>query len=69
LLLKQAKIGFFTFYIIPLAKKLKDCGVCGVSSDDFLNYAKKNLKKNTRKLASNLHPQMEVERNRSISIA
>lgn len=29
----QGEIGFFDFYIIPLAKKLKDCGVFGVSSD------------------------------------
>jgi len=34
--------GFFDFYIIPLAKKLKDCGVFGVSSDEYLNYARKN---------------------------
>jgi class 3 adenylate cyclase len=38
----QGEIGFFDFYIIPLAKKLKDCGVFGVSSDEFLNYALKN---------------------------
>lgn len=30
------------FYIIPLAKKLKECGVFGVSSDEYLNYALKN---------------------------
>jgi hypothetical protein len=35
-------MGFFDFYIIPLAKKLKDCGVFGVSSDEYLNYALKN---------------------------
>jgi hypothetical protein len=35
-------MGFFDFYIIPLAKKLKDCGVFGVSSDEYLNYAQKN---------------------------
>ena len=34
--------GFFDFYIIPLTQKLKDCGVFGVSSDEFLGYAKKN---------------------------
>ena len=28
--------------IIPLANKLKDCGVFGVSSDEYLNYAEKN---------------------------
>ena len=30
------------FYIIPLAKKLKECGVFGVSSDEYLNYALQN---------------------------
>ncbi|CAB9508033.1 Receptor-type guanylate cyclase gcy [Seminavis robusta] len=39
----KGEIGFFTFYIIPLAKKLKECGVFGVSSDEYLNYATKNL--------------------------
>jgi len=38
----QGEIGFFDFYIIPLAKKLKNCGVFGVSSDEYLNYAQKN---------------------------
>ena len=38
----KGEIGFFDFYIIPLAKKLKDCGVFGVSSDEYLNYATKN---------------------------
>jgi hypothetical protein len=33
---------FFDFYIIPLAKKLKECGVFGVSSDEYLSYAMKN---------------------------
>ena len=28
--------------IIPLAKKLRDCGVFGVSSDEYLTYAMKN---------------------------
>jgi 3'5'-cyclic nucleotide phosphodiesterase len=38
----QSEIGFFDNYIIPLAKKLKDCGVFGVSSDEYLNYAIQN---------------------------
>jgi hypothetical protein len=38
----KGEMGFFDFYIIPLAKKLKDCGVFGVSSDEYLNYAVKN---------------------------
>ena len=38
----EGEIGFFDYYIIPLAKKLKECGVFGVSSDEYLNYAMKN---------------------------
>ena len=38
----KGEMGFFDFYIIPLAKKLKECGVFGVSSDEYLNYAQKN---------------------------
>lgn len=38
----QGEIGFFDNYIIPLAKKLKECGVFGVSSDEYLNYAMEN---------------------------
>ena len=38
----KGEIGFFDFYIIPLAKKLQSCGVFGVSSDEYLNYAQSN---------------------------
>jgi len=38
----KGEIGFFDFYIIPLAKKLKDCGVFGKSSDEYLTYATQN---------------------------
>ena len=38
----KGELGFFDHYIIPLAKKLKNCGVFGVSSDEYLNYALKN---------------------------
>mmetsp|Transcript_21372 Transcript_21372/g.50809 ORF Transcript_21372/g.50809 Transcript_21372/m.50809 type:complete len:1202 (-) Transcript_21372:132-3737(-) len=38
----KGEIGFFDFYIIPLAKKLKNCGVFGVSSDEYLQYAISN---------------------------
>ena len=41
----QGEIGFFDFYVIPLAKKLESCGVFGVSSDEYLNYAKTNREK------------------------
>ena len=40
----QGEMGFYDFYIIPLAKKLKDCGVFGVSSAEYLNYAIRNRK-------------------------
>ncbi|CAJ1964564.1 unnamed protein product [Cylindrotheca closterium] len=38
----KGEIGFFDFYIIPLAKKLDECGVFGVSSHEYLNYAEQN---------------------------
>lgn len=38
----QGEIGFFDFYIIPLSKKLRDCGVFGQTSDENLNYAESN---------------------------
>jgi hypothetical protein len=40
----QGEIGFFDYYIIPLAKKLHECQVFGVSSDEFLSYATTNRK-------------------------
>ena len=38
----KGELGFFDNCIIPLARKLKDCGVFGVSSDECLNYALQN---------------------------
>jgi hypothetical protein len=38
----KGELGFFDNYIIPLAKKLEDCNVFGVSSDECLNYALQN---------------------------
>ncbi|CAB9515699.1 Receptor-type guanylate cyclase gcy [Seminavis robusta] len=38
----QGELGFFDNYIIPLARKLKECGVFGVSSDECLTYALQN---------------------------
>jgi len=40
----KGEIGFFDFYIIPLARKLKECGVFGISSDEYLTYAMANRK-------------------------
>eukprot|EP00980_Cylindrotheca_fusiformis_P017960 scaffold5706_cov151-Cylindrotheca_fusiformis.AAC.6 len=38
----KGEIGFFDFYVIPLARKLQSCGVFGVSSEEYLNYAVAN---------------------------
>lgn len=38
----QGELGFFDNYVIPLAKKLDQCGVFGVSSDEYLHYAVQN---------------------------
>jgi hypothetical protein len=38
----EGELAFFDSYILPLARKLRDCGVFGVSSDEYLNYAVSN---------------------------
>jgi 3'5'-cyclic nucleotide phosphodiesterase len=38
----HGELAFFDNYIIPLANKLKDCCVFGVSSYEYLNYAQRN---------------------------
>jgi hypothetical protein len=38
------EIWFFDNYVIPLARKVEECGVFGVSSDECLNYAVPNRK-------------------------
>lgn len=38
----KGEMGFFDFYIIPLAKKLFECKVFGESSHIFLDYAMQN---------------------------
>ena len=40
----EGEMKFFDGYIIPLAKKLKECGVFGVASEECLNYAEDNRK-------------------------
>jgi hypothetical protein len=35
----KGELWFYDNYIIPLARKLKECGVFGVSSDEYLHYA------------------------------
>jgi 3'5'-cyclic nucleotide phosphodiesterase len=38
----EGELWFFDNYIIPLAQKLRECQVFGVSCDEFLDYAKDN---------------------------
>ena len=38
----KGELWFYDNYVIPLAKKLKECGVFGVSSAECLNYAVQN---------------------------
>lgn len=38
----SGELKFFDNYVLPLAKKLKECNVFGVSSDECLNYAMLN---------------------------
>lgn len=38
----KGELGFFDFYIIPLTRKLKECGVFGSSSSEYLNCAIRN---------------------------
>lgn len=40
----EGELGFFDNYVIPLAKKLDECGVFGVSSDECLINATNNRK-------------------------
>ena len=61
----KGEIGFFDFYIIPLAKKLKDCGVFGVSSDEYLDYAMANRKEWLDKGESVVARYMEKYNNRN----
>ena len=38
----DGELWFFDNYVIPLARKLEECGVFGASSDEYLNYALQN---------------------------
>jgi hypothetical protein len=38
-MLVSRRARIFDNYVIPLARKLKECNVFGVSSDEYLNYA------------------------------
>ncbi|CAB9508590.1 Receptor-type guanylate cyclase gcy [Seminavis robusta] len=38
----EGELGFFDFYVVPLSKKLNECGVFGISCDENLSYASSN---------------------------
>ena len=40
----EGELSFFDLYIFPLANKLADCGVFGVSSEEYLYHAESNRK-------------------------
>ena len=35
----EGELAFFDYYVLPLARRLKECGVFGVSGEEYLNYA------------------------------
>lgn len=41
----KGEIGFFDFYIIPLAKKLTECGVFGSAQREYLDYSLENRRR------------------------
>ena len=59
----KGELGFFDFYIIPLAKKLKECQVFGVASDEYLQYAEANRREWEEKGANLV--QMYVDRHQT----
>ena len=63
----KGEIGFFDFYIIPLAKKLADCGSFGVSSAEFLTYAKSNRDEWMQKGESIVEIMTEKARSRNFT--
>ena len=68
----DGEIGFFNFYIIPLAKKLDDCGVFGISSDENLNYATRNLnewKSKGQDVVTEMHKAAELRMNEALKIS
>lgn len=70
----KGEIGFFDFYIIPLvAKKLENCGVFGVSSHEYMNYATANRDEWKRKgeetVAGYLKKHAEMEANGGFEVS
>ena len=63
----EGEKGFFDFYIIPLAKKLKDCGVFGVSSDEYLAHALQNRQEWEERGQALVHDMIKKVNRRKVS--
>lgn len=66
----QGELGFYDFYIIPLAKKIKQCQVFGVSSDEYLSYALQNRaewEERGKELVEEMTKKMEATHHAGIS--
>jgi class 3 adenylate cyclase len=60
----KGEIWFFDNYVIPLAKKLNDCGVFGVSYHEYLSYAQENRaewERKGREIVENLRMEIELK--------
>jgi 3'5'-cyclic nucleotide phosphodiesterase len=60
----KGEIWFFDNYIIPLAQKLNDCGVFGVSYHEYLSYALENRAEWERKgeeIVENFRTEVETK--------
>ena len=67
----QGELGFFDYYIIPLAKKLETCGVFGVSSHEYLSYAQANRREWEAKgeqLVQDYLTRYHTEKERSVNV-
>ena len=67
----KGELGFFDNYILPLAQKLKDCNVFGVSSDECLNYARANREEweaRGQALVEEMVNEMEMEKEISTAV-
>lgn len=67
----KGEIGFFDFYIIPLSKKLRDCGVFGPTSAENLTYAQANRNnwvKEGEKITKDMLARVEKEYNQEFKV-
>jgi 3'5'-cyclic nucleotide phosphodiesterase len=64
----EGEMGFFDFYVIPLGKKLRECGIFGVSSDEYLKYALKNRQEweeRGKEIVEEMHERLRYGHNHS----